>query len=153
MGGGVAGSLGEGGVELRFGIGVIGAAGGRRRTGRGRSTAGEGGRIWQTLFGQRMATGAFGHSQGVGVAADDEDLGVKVGLVDGCQGAGEEFAVEGVALLGRDAGGQAALALGEGLDGDNCPQTHFRGQWLESNGYTLYFPFRGLVIGANHSFP
>ena len=85
-----------------------------------------------------MATGAFGHSQGVGVAADDEDFGVKVGLVDGCQGAGEEFAVEGVALLGRDTGGQAAFAFVEGFDGDDYPQAHFRGRCLESNGCTSF---------------
>ena len=63
VGGGVAGGLGEGGVELWFGLGVVGGAG-------------------LAFFGQGAAAGAFGRGQGVGVAADDEDFGVEVGLVD-----------------------------------------------------------------------
>lgn len=80
---GVAGRLGEGGVELWFRFCVIGAAGGRRR--RVRCGFGAGGRscAWLTFFGQRVAAGVFGRCQRVAVAADDEDLGVKMGLVDG----------------------------------------------------------------------
>ena len=102
VGRGVAGRLGQGGVELWFRLGVIGAAG---RWGCARLT----------FFGQRMA-----------VAADYEDLGVKMGLADGRQGAGEQFAVEGAPLPGRDMAGEAAFAFVEGLDGNDCPQTHFR---------------------------
>jgi len=110
MGRGVAGGLGQGGVELWFGLGVIGAAGG------GRGCAG------RTFFGQAAAAGAFGRGQGAAVAADDEDLGVKVGPVDGCQGAAEELAVEGAPLLGSEMARQAAFAFVEGLDGDDKSQ-------------------------------
>ena len=129
VGRGVAGRLGQGGVELWFRLGVIGAAG-RRGCAR------------LTFFGQRMA-----------VAADDEDLGVKMGLADGRQGAGEQFAVEGAPLPGRDMAGEAAFAFVEGLDGNDCPQAHCRVRWSESNGCTLFFPFRGLAIGASHTNP
>lgn len=121
--GGVAGRLRKGGVELQFRLGVIGA-GGRRGCAR------------LTFFGQRAAAGAFGRVQGAAVAADDEELGVKMGLVDGRQGAGEQFAVEGAALLGRDMGGQTAFAFVEGFDGNDCPQAHCLVWWLESNGCT-----------------
>ena len=121
-GGGVAGSLGQGRVELRFRFGVRLAAGRGRQTFRGRPAVGGWRGDWQTLFGQRMAACLFGHGQGVAVAADDDDLRVNLRLVDGGQGTGEEFAVEGVPLLGRDTGGQAAFALVEGLDGNDYPQ-------------------------------
>lgn len=121
---GVGGSLGQGRVELPFRPGVIGAAGGWR------------GSAWLAFFGERVAAGAFGSGERAAVAADDEDLGVKLGLVDGGESAGEQFAVEGAALLGRDTGGQAAFAFVEGFDGDNCPQGHFRNQWLESGGWS-----------------
>ena len=118
VGGGVAGGLGQGGVELWFGLGVVGGAG-------------------LAFFGQGAAAGAFCRVEGVGVAAYDEDFGVEVGLVDGCEGAGEEFAVEGAALLGGDVAGEAAFAFVEGFDGDDGPQAHLRIRLLESSGYTF----------------
>ena len=130
---GVAGSLGQGRVELRFRISVRLAGGRGRQTVRGRSAVGGWRGGWQTLFGQRMAACPFSHGQGVAVAADDNDLRVNLRRVDGGQGTGEEFAVEGVPLLGRDTGGQAAFAFVEGLGRERLP--------TGPNWYSRHSPF------------
>ena len=121
--GGVAGSLGQGRVELQFGLGFNPAARRWRRTIRCRSAA-DGGRrrAWLTLFGQHMAARPFSHGQRVPVAADDNDLRVNVRQVDCRQRTREQFAIEGVPFLGRDIAGQTAFALTEGLDGNDRPQ-------------------------------
>ena len=138
---GVAGSLGQGRVELRFGLGFNPAARRWRRIIRCRSAA-DGGRrrAWLTLFGQHMAARPFSHGQRVPVAADDNDLRVNVRQVDGRQRTRKQFAVEGVPFLGRDMASQTALALTEGLDGNDRPQArpgtrvirHFRAGRIRS---------------------
>ena len=109
----VTGSLRQGRVELKFGArGRWAATGIERLGGRG-------------YFGQRMASQTSRRVERVIVAADDNDLRINMGQADGIQRAREEIAVERAAFLGREKAGQAALALGEGLDRNDCPQAHF----------------------------
>ena len=96
-----------------------------------------------------MASQTSRQVQRVVVPADDYDLCVNVRQADCVQCSREEIAVERAAGLSRETACQAALALTKGLDRNDCPQTQFRVRWLESNGCTLSFSFRGPNIGAH----